>query len=424
MLKQLRWIGVVACLALVGCSGQEPRPSVAERQAIRHIVVVPAEFTPQLQFDTFAVGAGSGATNGVGAGALSALKGGVRGGVYAGFRTLNPIALIGGVVGGVVLMPVGAVAGSVRGAVIAVAPDTAREIEALQQQTLARLTVQRAVAEQALAGVTEAGYLATFAPSGTGPKATGDQPDYRPLAANADMVLETKVEKFGFVGDGRDPLIALFMTGSARLVRSETGTELARHPFKVTSEARKLAEWREENGQRLDAAYADIVGQTAESIVEENLLVLPVSSALGHVVPLAGPSLVSPGRTETSLLPVPDLDTPTPTLAWKPFALPANPASNPPAPMLPDLAQASPPRYELCLWSAPRPQGQFHGRCLYRRKDLTETSHRLETPLAPGARYGWTVRARFTLDGRSYLSGWSVLPYAFDLPDSAAATSE
>lgn len=407
MEKWTWWMALALSVSLTSCANLRPAPSVAERQAIRYIAVVPAEFTPLLKFDTFAVGAGSGAAAGAGAGALGSL--------YGGFMTANPI----GMVLGVLLMPVGAVGGGVYGAVTAVAPETAKEIDALQHRAMARLAVQRTVADQARAEALAAGFPASLADPGIGPKAPGDHPDYLPLAARADVVLETTVREFGFKGSGRDPDIALFMTGSARLLRAATGEELASHPFQVSSESHKFLAWREENGQRLDAAYAELVGRTAESIVEQNLLVLPGSSALGPGVPLTGPVLLSPGRTEASLLPVPDLDTTTPTLAWKPIALPANPA-----PTLPDLAQAPPPRYELCLWSAPRPQGQFHGRCLYRRKDLTETSHQLETPLAPGARYEWTVRARFTLDGRSYLSGWSFLPYAFDLPASPAASSE
>jgi hypothetical protein len=43
---------------------------------------------------------------------------------------------------------------------------------------------------------------------------------------------------------------------------------------------------------------------------------------------------------------------------------------------------------------------------VYRRDGLLRPEHVLEEALAPNARYFWTVRARFELDGATRVTGW------------------
>jgi hypothetical protein len=44
---------------------------------------------------------------------------------------------------------------------------------------------------------------------------------------------------------------------------------------------------------------------------------------------------------------------------------------------------------------------------VYRREHLTEPIHTLEILLEPNVRYFWTVRARFTVDGKTKVTEWS-----------------
>jgi hypothetical protein len=44
---------------------------------------------------------------------------------------------------------------------------------------------------------------------------------------------------------------------------------------------------------------------------------------------------------------------------------------------------------------------------VYRREGLAAPAHRLETALQPQARYFWSVRATFDLDGRRRVTAWS-----------------
>jgi len=43
----------------------------------------------------------------------------------------------------------------------------------------------------------------------------------------------------------------------------------------------------------------------------------------------------------------------------------------------------------------------------YARSELPEPSHKVETPLVPAAKYFWTVRARFLLDGITRVTPWA-----------------
>jgi len=66
--------------------------------------------------------------------------------------------------------------------------------------------------------------------------------------------------------------------------------------------------------------------------------------------------------------------------------------------------------YELRIW---RTVPTESGRLVYVRSNLTSPVHRLETPLKPGTRYLWSIRAHFEIDGRSRLTEWTMAGYVF-----------
>ncbi|MBI3356210.1 MAG: hypothetical protein HY038_05470 [Nitrospirae bacterium] len=47
------------------------------------------------------------------------------------------------------------------------------------------------------------------------------------------------------------------------------------------------------------------------------------------------------------------------------------------------------------------------GNLVYSRERLTESSHSVEIQLDPMTRYFWTVRARFSANGRTKVTEWS-----------------
>jgi len=59
-----------------------------------------------------------------------------------------------------------------------------------------------------------------------------------------------------------------------------------------------------------------------------------------------------------------------------------------------------------------REQNLAPAEIVYRREGLEQAAHKLETPLASGAQYFWTVRARFDLDGRKRVTSWGSTQYS------------
>jgi hypothetical protein len=95
-----------------------------------------------------------------------------------------------------------------------------------------------------------------------------------------------------------------------------------------------------------------------------------------------------------------EVDTLQPTLRWEPF------------PNMEDrendrngrLTVIRDVTYDLKILGTER---DYPTKVLYARSDLREPSHRVEMPLLPEAKYFWTVRARFTLDGVTRVTPWS-----------------
>lgn len=92
-----------------------------------------------------------------------------------------------------------------------------------------------------------------------------------------------------------------------------------------------------------------------------------------------------------------DVDSLRPTLRWMPFPGPRREGDA--------LARARDVRYELRIWET---TNGYSGERVYERDDLTEPRHELEQALAPDANHLWTVRARFVLDGVTYVTEWGL----------------
>lgn len=61
--------------------------------------------------------------------------------------------------------------------------------------------------------------------------------------------------------------------------------------------------------------------------------------------------------------------------------------------------------YDLRIWEAFIDGSKSE--LVYEREGLPQPEHRVETPLRVGTHYCWTVRARFTLDGRPRVTPWA-----------------
>jgi hypothetical protein len=113
------------------------------------------------------------------------------------------------------------------------------------------------------------------------------------------------------------------------------------------------------------------------------------------------------GNLATNAIAYVEVDSLQPTLKWEPFPRPRDLED----PRLQDgrLARVT---YDLRIWLAAEDRPTD---LVYARDGLTEPAHRLESPLQPGTRYFWTVRAAFELNGQPRVIEWGVPRFGRDM---------
>ena len=104
--------------------------------------------------------------------------------------------------------------------------------------------------------------------------------------------------------------------------------------------------------------------------------------------------------TDTAKVAFIKVDSLQPTLRWEPFP----DADTRKADRDGRLNRVRDVRYDLRILGA---ENDHPTEVVYARSELPEPSHKLETPLLPAAKYFWTVRARFTLDGVTRVTPWA-----------------
>jgi len=101
------------------------------------------------------------------------------------------------------------------------------------------------------------------------------------------------------------------------------------------------------------------------------------------------------------------VDSLQPTLRWEPF--PGTDQVGWGTTVRPfvvvDAKSVSDVSYDLKIWIV---SNGLPGDVAYERGGLRETSHRLESPLKPKTEYYWSVRARFSVDGKPRVTEWSL----------------
>jgi hypothetical protein len=179
--------------------------------------------------------------------------------------------------------------------------------------------------------------------------------------------------------------------------------------FFYRSSERPVSAWSETAiTTELRAGAAELGERIAEALYMKAALSPAVGSACGlqWMAPrrLYRPQLDrAPSEWNRFIL----LDTRTPTLAWESFSEHARRAGAGDV-----VDQAREVTYDLRLWQALRHRTPL---LVYERQGLTTTEHTLEMPLRAGAKYYWSVRARFVdEDGHTRVTTWSRfrLPYA------------
>jgi hypothetical protein len=380
-----RALAVLVAVALAGCASLAPQvPAAPGAPALGRIAIVAGEQAPEIRFEGFARGRAGGAAIGGGVTFLNCVAIGASSTCAGPFCGAMAVLWLG-------VCGAASVVGGVAGAVAAPSAESVRGAETAMRTALDSNTIQDSLRQQI--------ELAA--------RAQGAAPVVR---ADADTVVEASLVRAGTAGAGIDAPVELTMQAQVRVLRAATEEELYRSQFVHLGERVKLAQWAERDGERLlrglERGYASLATHIAESLFllyplpeqkARSAGLLAASFGLAPIEPktrgqLTGDRVIGP-RFEWTLV-----DTLQPTLRWEAFPRDAERTAAPA-----DMARVENVTYDLVLARETNlaPTGE-----VYRRQGLPRPEHRLEVALQPGARYFWTVRARFTLDGATRVIGW------------------
>jgi hypothetical protein len=244
-------------VALTGCGVSAPQRQDAGPAAAGPVAVVASPLEPAAQFNgsnaSYAEGALLGAAGGAGYGALSAhASAGLLctiGGPLC-LAVVVPVALVGGVVGGV--------AGAA--------------MDAITTDPFGRTANARDVIEQALADMRLTDGLAAK---------TAQQANL-PLGNTTGLLLEVGVSDLQILAREKD--MALLLRGRSRLVHVPDGRVLEERVSETQTEFRKYRDWAADEAQPLRRALDDAIAKLGRSLLSarpESRLRADTSAPLG-----------------------------------------------------------------------------------------------------------------------------------------------
>lgn len=382
-----------------------PIPPEEARDQFVTIGIVPARFIPESNFNTFAKGRLSGTGKGAAGGAAAGALGGAGMALGLGAAGLGPA--------GVLLLPffaaggavIGGVTGGVAGTVKAVPEAKAEEIETAINNALAELRIQETMTEHIVKSGKEITTFHFNLLEGQGPASHKEKINYSFLKEKGiDTVFEVSVKSIGFEGGkGEDPLIALFMTVSTRLIRVKDGTEIYSGAFEYKSKARKFTTWADDSARLLREEFERCYKDLATRIVEEPFLLLdfPLSYWSTHQFCMLRPLYpeVEFGFLKTDMTYV-RIDSLQPVLKWESFPRGIDKEAGKDG-LLSRITDVS---YDLKIMKV---EDDFPVELVYARQRLSDPYQMVEIPLEPSTKFFWTVRARFKLDGQERVTRWS-----------------
>lgn len=391
--------------ALSGCAGIENvRPDTSRQEHLGQVTVISLEQVPALEFEGFVRGKGAGAAIG-GAGAFVNCLGGMGGGGCSGSMCGAAFILLLGVCG------VAGLVGGVVGAVTAPSADQVATSEALMARAFEVRTIQtslrRAVEDAANAASVKLRQL----PEDEIRTVAADR-DYRPLAAlGIDTVLETVLTRAGTVARGPYDPSTVYMQVHVRLVDTRSNAERYSNDFMHYGRRLDLAGWSADQARplldELNRGYRTLGTHIYESIFE--LYPLPdrgrhsaggvMSSAFG-LAPINPPTrgVLTRDRIIGPTFEWYAVDDLRPRFKWQAFPRPGDVAAAPD-----EMKRVRNVTYDLLIAAE---ENMAPGEIVYREEGLQTPEHVITLPLRPDARYFWTMRARFDLDGRSRVTEW------------------
>ncbi|SDT10970.1 hypothetical protein [Pseudomonas oryzae] len=398
------------CLALSlqsGCAGLQQMAAAPDtrRQAdLGRVAVIAAGHQPDIHLEGFARNKLSGAASSAGSTFVHCLEpigqshcsGDFCGAVLIlWFGVCGVAGMVGGVVGAV-KAPSGRSVHQAEG-------DLHKAVEAGEIQEALRRQVEQAAVAHGDAAVSVEAPVA---------RAAAREGDYRPLAdSGVDSVLEVALSEVTTLGPAIDQPLQLLMQARVRLIRTADNRELRADEFLYQGERNLQAQWAAGGGTRLvqalQAGYAALGTHIHEHVFmlypfpDRRVLASDGSPAAFGLAPVAPPSSDrQPSEDRRSRQrdwsQVASL---RPTLRWQAFPRPGDVRA-----AAADMQRIDGVRYDLLIAEE---RHLAPARIVYRSEGLDEPSHTLLSPLSPRRHYFWSVRARFTLDGRERVTEWS-----------------
>lgn len=290
------------------------------------------------------------------------------------------------------------------GAVAAVppSPEEIRSAAARHRSALNAQTLQSPLPNEIQAALRASGIATREIPADRAAVAARSR-DYRALSTERiDTVVETAITRVGIRGMGSrtpwglltDPPLLFYLHARVGLVRTADNAELVSRTYEY-QRYRKHSEWIAD-GMDLVREIQTGHQSLGTFISEQMFLLYPLldqNSAISAGGPL-GLAFVGPASFSGFV------DSLQPTLEWERFPRGIDMKWAPE-----EMARVKDVRYDVIV------QAQYgagaSASIVYRREGLSESTHRLETPLAVTTSYVWTVRARFELDGRQRVTQWA-----------------
>lgn len=396
---------LLAQLVQAGCASAPRQPDRSAAQLGR-VAVVAAAQQPEIRLHGLVRGKGSGAAAGAGSTFAHCLE------------PLGQSSCSGDFCGAVLILWFGVcgVAGLVGGVVGAVQAPSANAVRQTENRLRAGVdagAIQTALRDQVVQLARDNSQALVDADSAALRQAARDN-DYRPLAAaGIDSVLEVALREVATRGSAGDTPQPLLMQARVRLIRTADNHELGQREFVQQSERRRLAEWAAADGRVLLQALQNGYAALGAQIYDSEFLLYPfpdrgmhatgwLAAAFG-LAPLAprvsGQLSGSDGLTRA--LEWRTVDSTQPTLRWQAFPRPSDRAAAPA-----EMARVANVRYDLVIAEE---RALAPARIVYRGENLVEPQLRLSSPLRANGYYFWSVRARFTLDGRERVTEWGAL---------------
>ena len=271
-------LGMVLMATLTaGCAtGQKIRPMTTQqtdvlKMQLGTIGVTGAQYLPMTKIQTPAKGSGKGAAGGAASGAAIPIK------ILKGTGSCIPHCAAISILT-IPFIPVGAVIGSIGGAITANSAEDVNAREAALKKALASLKMQQGLRDRVLTTATE---LATFPielAANHGPALTDLNSDYRPLKAEGiDTVHEVTINRLTLTGSGRvQPSLAIRFYSSARLISTADNNVMFSREYECGSKQHKFETWAADNAKKfneeINRCYDNLSGQMVRDIYVNNTL--------------------------------------------------------------------------------------------------------------------------------------------------------